>query len=591
MSDLRSRRLWWDSAGGAAAGLAAGSIQGVVAGRFDALPAIVRLAGPDSPATGITIHLAISALGGICYAWLFLRGAGNRPESVMSGIACGLLWWILLSLNLVPILLGEGPHWQAGTAATALPDLVGYVLYGTLLGFGYELFAERTVSWVPSREELEATGRPSAVEHRIVIVGGGFAGVATARHLERLFERDENVACTLISETNHLLFTPMLSEVTSGGVEAQHIITPLRAFFGRTQVIRGEVEAIDLRQRAISVAVEGRPDRRQVPFDHLVLAAGAVANFFGLRNVMQHAFTFKSLEDATLVRNHVIEMLERADAEPGPERRRALMTFVIAGGGFAGAELIGGLNDFVRGSLWFYPNISFEDVSLVLVHSGDRVLPELSPELAAYALEKLKTRGVSFKLGVRVADAAPGVVSLSNGERIHAETLVWTAGSTPHPLTGRLGLEVDPRGAVKTDPTLRVPGHRNVWALGDCAAVPDPATGKTYPPTAQHAVRQAAALARNLRAVLRGRPPKPFRYRSLGSLAVLGHHTACAEIRGIKFSGLLAWWLWRAVYLGKLPNLEKKIRVALDWIIDLFFPRDIVQTTGLRRNGKEGHRR
>jgi len=276
-------------------------------------------------------------------------------------------------------------------------------------------------------------------------------------------------------------------------------------------------------------------------------------------------------------------MLERADAERDPQRRKALLTFVVTGGGFAGAELIGGLNDFVRGSLWYYPNIPPEDVSLILVHPGERILPELSPELAEYARERLEARGVTFRLQTRVTDAMPGAVMLSDGETIATETLIWTAGNRPHPLFRRLGLELDTHGAVKTDATLAVPGSPNVWAVGDCAAIPDHRTGQPAPPTAQHAQRQAAVLARNIHAVIRGGKIRRFSHRSLGSLAVLGYQTAIAEIYGLKFSGLLAWWLWRAIYLAKLPTLEKKIRVALDWTVDLFFPRDIVQTMGVPR--------
>jgi NADH dehydrogenase len=339
-------------------------------------------------------------------------------------------------------------------------------------------------------------------------------------------------------------------------------------------------------------------------------------------------------------------MLERADAEPEAAWRRPLLTFVVAGGGFAGAELIGGLNDFVRGSLWYYPRIRPEEVSVVLVHSGERILPELSAELAAYARARLEDRGVTCRLGVRLSGAGPGTVALNNGETIPAETLVWTAGNAPHPLLKTLGVALDNRGAVKTDETLAVvgggpqpePGSPSgprqgaarpagkepvrrlgeevpragpadsgtptrwesgrplgegaalprygagngrpgpwVWAVGDCAAVPDAYTGRTVPPTAQHALREARTAARNVHAAIRGKALKPFRYRSLGSLAVLGHQTACAELYGRKFSGLLAWWMWRMVYLGKLPTLEKRVRVALDWLVDIFFPRDIVQ--------------
>lgn len=551
--------------------------------------AVAGLGGAEEPATGLVIHLTLSALMGITYAWLFKPSPVGHAESLMSGLAYGLLWWIVLSLNLIPITMGEGPQWHVEAAAYAFPALVGYLFQGAIVGLGYPILSDIVMRWLGPLDEPVEGVRSAPVEHRIVILGGGFAGVATAQHLERLFAADESVAITLISKTNHLLFTPMLSEVTAGGVEAQHISTPLRAFFRRTQVVRSEVETIDFEERVVRLAANGKSIHPAVPFDHLVLALGAVANFFGLRGVEAQAFTFKSLEDAILLRNHVIEMLERADSEPDSEQRKALVTFVVVGGGFAGAELVGGLNDFVRGSLWFYPNIPPKEVSLILVHSGELIMPELSSELADYAREKLRARGVMFKLRTRVVDAVSGGVMLSNGDMIRTNTLVWTAGNTPHPLIPEAGLEVNAGGGVKTEATLRTVGRSNVWALGDCAVVLDSRTGRPCPPTAQHALRQAATLAHNIHAVIRGRKTRPFSYRSLGSFAVLGHQTACAEIRGFKFSGLLAWWLWRTIYLIKLPTLEKKIRVALDWTVDLFFPRDIAQTMTFRHPARDLH--
>lgn len=581
-----SRLRPWQIALGIGAGLLAGLAHvGVLAALFG-LPVIAGLAGTDEPATGLVIHLMLSALMGIAYAWLFKPVPESYAESVMTGLVYGLLWWMFLSLNLIPIAAGQGPQWQVEDAASAFSTLVGYLFQGSLVGLGYSILSDLVLPWLGLGDEAVEVSRSLPVEHRIVILGGGFAGVTTAQHLERLFQGDERVAITLISNTNHLLFTPMLSEITAGGVESQHISTPLRAFFNRTQVIRGEVEAVDLERRTVRLAADGGATGLDLPFEHLVLALGAVTNFFGLERVKTQAFTFKSLEDATLLRNHVIEMLERADAEPNPERRKRLLTFVVAGGGFAGAELVGALNDFVRGSRWFYPNIPAEEVSLILVQSGDRIMPELSTDLAEYALEKMKARGVTFKLATRVLDAVPGEVLLNNGESIRTGTLVWTASNSPNPLVRQIGVELNERGAVRTEATLSVARRANVWALGDCAAVVDGRTGKPCPPTAQHALRQAATLAHNIQAAIRGRKSKPFSYQSRGSLAVLGHQTACAEIWGVRFSGSLAWWLWRTFYLLKLPTLEKKIRVALDWTIDLFFPRDIVQTMNLRQTAR-----
>jgi len=408
------------------------------------------------------------------------------------------------------------------------------------------------------------------------------------------------VRFTLVSDTNALLFTPMLAEVAGSSLEPTHISSPLRTCLRRTEVVRGRVTGIDLEKRCVAVATEAytaglsassnslQHTARELSYDQLVLALGAVSNYLGMDNVQQLAFDFKSLGDAMRIRNHVIAMFDQADQETDPVRRQALLTFVVAGGGFAGAELAGALNDFARGMVADYSNLRPEDLSIVLVHSRDRILPELSESLAAYARERMTARGVTFKLGVRLADAQPGMVILNNGQEIPAQTLVWTAGTTPNPIvSGLSGEQVghDRRGAIQVDACLAVPHQPGLWALGDCAAVTDAKTGNGCPPTAQFALREAHTLAHNIHASLTGAALTPFHFDSLGGFCVVGHHTACAELtipfarhKTVRFSGLLAWLMWRGVYLAKLPGLERKVRVLIDWVIELFFPRDIVQT-------------
>jgi NADH dehydrogenase len=285
--------------------------------------------------------------------------------------------------------------------------------------------------------------------------------------------------------------------------------------------------------------------------------------------------------DAIRIRGHVLDMLELADREPEPAQRRAMLTFVVAGAGFAGAELAGALNDFVRGALFSYPNLAPDDVQVIVVHSRDHILPELSRSLAQYALERRTARGVTFKLNTRLVEAQEGVVRLRPQEEIRAETLIWTAGVKPHPLVQTLATAHDPRGAILVDQHLAIPGLAGMWALGDCALVTDAKTGKPCPPTAQFALREAETLAHNIHASIHHRPLQPFHFDALGLLCVVGYQTACAEIKGLRFSGFLAWILWRGIYLSKLPGLERKLRVLSDWIIELFFPRDIVQTIEL----------
>ena len=398
-------------------------------------------------------------------------------------------------------------------------------------------------------------------------------------------------AISLASENNALLFPPMLAEVAGSSLEPSHISTPLRTSLHRTEFIRARVTGVDLENRKVKLdagATGGESCESELSYDHIVFALGAVSNYLGLSNVQRLAFDFKSLIDAIRIRNHVIEMFERADRERDPEARQALLTFVVAGGGFAGAELAGALNDFSRGILADYPNLRNGEVRVVLAHSRDRILPELSESLARYAQTRMEMRGVEFRLNTRLSDAREGVVVLSDGE-IPAETLVWTAGTAPNPLTKTLSLEKDKRGALIVDEDLSVPGYAGVWARGDCAAVMDAKTDKPCPPTAQFALREAATLAKNIRASLEGRPTKGFHFDSLGALCVVGHQTACAELtipfarsKSMRFSGLLAWFMWRGIYLGKLPSLERKIRVLVDWTVELFFPKDIVQTIELR---------
>jgi len=415
---------------------------------------------------------------------------------------------------------------------------------------------------------------------RIVVLGGGFGGLHTAIHLEKLLGADPDVQITLVSHDNFFLFTPMLHEVAAGDLDITHIVSPIRTLLRRTAVFVGDVESIDLDDRRVHVAHGFDRHGHELAFDHLVVALGSITNFYGLPGLEQRALTMKTLGDAIHLRNRVIATLEEAGTECQGEDG-GLLTFVVAGGGFAGVETIAGLNDFVRDGLKFFPRIRPERVRMVLVHSGPVILPELGEKLGAYTQRKLRERGIEILTNARVAGISDAGVRLADGTSIPSRLVVWTAGTSPHPLIHELPCQLD-RGRIVVDETLAVPNRPGIWALGDCAVVPDSRTGKAHPPTAQHALREARTVARNIAGTLRGRPPVRFTFRTIGQLAAIGHRTGVARIFGVNFSGFVAWWLWRTIYLSKLPRIEKKIRVAIDWTLDLFFAKDFVQFLTVR---------
>jgi NADH dehydrogenase len=413
----------------------------------------------------------------------------------------------------------------------------------------------------------------TATTTRILVLGGGFGGVYTAMHLERLLGAATEI--TIVSRENFFLFTPMLHEVAASDIDITHLVSPLRALLRRTTVFVGEVSEIDCRARSVTVVHGSAPHEHRLPYDHLVIALGSITNFYGLPGLDQHAVTMKTLGDAIHLRNEVIAAMEQADGESAAGGDDPF-TVAVVGGGFAGVETVAAVNDFVRDGLRFYPRLKRDRIRMVLVHAGPVILPELGAELGAYAQRELTGAGIEVLTNAKVARCRAGTVTLADGRSIANRLLVWTAGTSPHPLLHDLPCALD-RGRIVVDETLAVPGWPGVWAVGDCALVPDRRTGKPYPPTAQHAIRQARTAARNIAASVAGRALEPFAFRTLGQLAAIGRRTGVARIFGVTFSGFVAWWLWRTVYLSKLPRLEKKIRVAIDWTLDLVFSKDFVQ--------------
>ena len=417
---------------------------------------------------------------------------------------------------------------------------------------------------------------------KIVIAGGGFAGLYAAKHLDKRLARRPDVEVTLISRENFILFTPMLHEVAAGDLSPSDIVNPLRRILHHVTVVQADIQAIDLTTRKIRCLAGLHDLELEFEFDHLLLTIGSETNFFDLKDVQDWAVTMKSLSDATLLRNRMVALLEEASLQKDEATRRELLTFVTAGGGFAGIETTGAVNDFVRETVKFYPSLREEMIRVVVVHPGKFLLPELGEELGHYAERKLSERSVEVIKGTRVAGYDGSVVKLSDGTSIHATTLIWTAGVKPGTVIESLDCKKE-RGRLLVNEYLAVPGVSGLWAAGDCAAVPDGyETGNFFPPTAQHGLREAIRAAKNIEAAILDRPLTPFVFTTLGQLATIGRRTGVAMIFGFKFSGFVAWWMWRTVYLAKLPGLAKKLRVMMDWTLDLLFGREIEQMITLR---------
>lgn len=411
---------------------------------------------------------------------------------------------------------------------------------------------------------------------RIVILGGGFAGVYAARELEKRLGRHDDFEIALVNKENYFVFQPMLPEVISSSIGIFDTVSPLRRLLKKTTLhVRG-IEAIDLDAKTVTTAPGVHAHPHVIEYDHLVIALGSVTDFRGLRGLPEHAFPFKNLADAVALRNHVIGALEEAAVEPHADARRELLTFVVAGGGFSGVEVAAELNDFVREAALSYPSIDRGELRVVLVHSQDRILPEVSLELATFAQGILRRRGVELRLGVRLEAATAEAAILAGGEVIPTRTLVSTVPASPHPLIEALPLPKTKSGRLVVDRHLAVEGRDDVWAFGDCAVVPEDSGGYA-PPTAQHAIRQARTAATNIVAMIRGGTPAPYTFKGLGKMGALGRHCAVAEMFGLKFSGFFAWWLWRTIYLMKLPGWGRRLKVASSWTLDLFLPTELVQ--------------
>ncbi|MFB6284271.1 MAG: FAD-dependent oxidoreductase [Halobacteria archaeon] len=633
--------------------LSAGRDRALVSGIAGIIPGIIlTLVLP------LYMSLPIGIILGAIYGILFLPTEGTLVDHVTNGASLSIPGWLIIQLTVSPWILSGAPAWRLTDIKKLFPVLGVWVIAGTTLSVivpvaGY--YAEE-MGYIDL--ERYRYGSLSDVESKkILILGGGFAGLYAAKKLEEKFGPNPGVEIKLVSDDNSVLFTPMLPEVAGGTLDSMDVTVPIRTSLRRTEIREASAIDLDFENNKVYVEDELRinpefshfstdspgPEKEkektgddeveedeveadepvnngdgvsvgdtpkateqedggedvsidedsdesrtgigvnveELEYDELLLTLGATPDHHGIEGIDKFAFDFKTIQDAMSIRNHVVSCLERAAMEDDAYVRESLLTFVIAGGGFAGAELAGAVNDLVRGMLSYYPNVPEEEVDVVLVHSRERILPELSEELGEEAKKSMSNRGVRFVLNVYVDDADPeqGKVMLTSGESITAQTLVWTAGNQPHPLISETDLPTK-HGAADVDEYLNIPEYDNVWAAGDCAYVVDAKSGEPHPPTAQHAIRESKDMAANVYRKTTGEEMKPHSYSTQGMLCVIGHQAACAEIGNFRFTGLFAWLMWRMIYLMKLPGLDRKIRVFFKWTVDLFFPPDIVQTLG-----------
>jgi len=426
----------------------------------------------------------------------------------------------------------------------------------------------------------------------IIILGSGFAAIEVLKKLQKKYKNNSNVDIKIISKDNFLLFTPMLPEVFSGMIEPRHIVTPVRSFCNKKgKFYHGSVQDINLEKKIVTVKYSvGRYyqpisyEQKEFNFDYLVIALGSETNFFGNSHIEKNSFTMKTINDAFVLRNHIINILEQASLESNykSDLTDPLLTFVVVGGGFSGIETVGELNHLVKDAIKdYYKNINPNNVKIVLINAGNSIFTEVDEDLGEYAKTVLeKKERIEFKMNSMAKDATRDKLILDNDENISTYTIIWTAGVTPDELVKKLECDHDKKGRIKTKDNLELSSFSNIYAIGDCASITNPFSGKSYPPTAQHAIKEGQLAAQNIINNIEGKKPKKIRYKTRGTMATIGKRVGVAKIFGFKFKGLIAWFLWRTFYFSKLPMIKKKLRIMSDWSMDLIFHSDVSMIKG-----------
>ncbi len=439
-----------------------------------------------------------------------------------------------------------------------------------LVAAGITAAAVAQMVWSKRAAQNRGIGRGK----KIVVLGAGFAGMTVARELCRLAGGEDGPEIWLVDRNNFLLFTPMLTEVAGGELDPRHIVAAPQRLSPRLRFLQGSIQEIDLHSRRVTVQTGvGYESTRELHADHLVIALGSTTNYHHVPGLEEHSVGMKTVQDAAALHTRVLRCIEAADAEQDPAARRALLTFVVGGGGFTGVETMAAINSLAREEVRRRPQLSAAELTTVIVEMADRLLPELSEHLASSAAKELASKGVRIILKTGIKNASSDAVELKNGERISTRTLVWTGGVKPNPLVETVDCRRGHHGGIVVNSCCEVPERPGVWALGDCAEVPNQA-GKAYAPTAQNATREGELVARNIVAALSGGQPRQFTYKPVGEVALVGRHAGVAELYGHGFSGLPAWMMWRAIYLSKMPGMAQRSRIAIDWVLDFIFGRN-----------------
>lgn len=571
-----------------------------------------KVVGSDIPEVGFALHITVATIIGMITG-IFLHkvikfNISNLRNGLIYGIIAGVVVFAVFSIpvsqlalgpNMVKILSELDPNMTFVEASDLVdenfvPNLIDSLFMHLIWGLTFGILASTLTGKLGANYRCHICDiefsristyekhadkvheNPSKSIKKILILGGGYAGVGVLKQLQEVFESDVDVSINLVSQDNFFLHTPLLPEMATGMLASRHIATPIRSFCKRARYYRAKVDSIDLNSNKVSITRDFYKSNSELEYDYLVIALGGTTNFFGNKNIEKNSLTIKTLGDAIRLRNHLISILENADQEDDPEKLSKLLTFVVVGGGFSGVETVGEINDFVRESVEkFYRNIDPDKIRIMLVSASEKILPEIG-DLGDYAMESLTKSGVEIIKNTKLVDAQADSITLDNEMKIPCSTFVWAGGVTVDPVISKLDTEHTPNGRIIVDKFLRLKNHQNIFALGDCASITDELTGRPYPPTAQHAVREAKIVTKNIISSIKNDGSlKPFVYDSKGSMAKIGKRNGAALLLGNKIREFFAWFIWRQYYLATLPTTEKKIRVAIDWLADLFFPRDI----------------